>query len=207
MVTPLHVIIKQLDVDVLTGKSFLVRNDIAVRPCKKQIIIGDADIVHCSTEGGETSMPSVRRAQAFLLRNHRKTVVLPGYYLELHTLRDVNSAAVRALEPRMDSRSNMWSKPERARPSPQEILSVDGALRAPNDTGVPILVSCGEHICHARQIASVTATVDPDFRSTCTSLSSNNNSATLYSTGFSIVDTDSCLTKKMSDKSLKKRLQ
>ena len=189
-------VVKQLDVDVLVGNSFLVRNDIAVRSCKKQIIIGDADIVHYGTEGGKTSFLSVRRMKAFPLRSPRKTVVFPGDYLELHTPHDGNSDTMWALEPRMDSRSNMWSKLERAWSSPQEILSVDGALRVLNDTGVP-MVSSGEHICHTRQIASVTATVDPDFRSTCTSLSSNNNSATLYATGVSI-DPDSCLSKEMS---------
>ena len=131
-------------------------------------------------------MPSVRRTKAFLLRNPRKYVVLLGDFLELDTPRDVNSDTVWALEPRMDSRSITWSKPERAWPSPQNIIPGDGALRVPHDTGIPILVSSGEHICHARQIASISAILDPDFRSTCTSFSSNNNRAILYSTGVSI---------------------
>ena len=99
--------VKQLDVDVLVGNSFLVRSDIAVRPYKKQIIIGDADIVYCGTDCGKTSLLSVRRMKAFLLRSPRKTVVFPGDYLELHTPHDVNSDTMWTLEPRMDSRSNI----------------------------------------------------------------------------------------------------
>ena len=80
-------VVKQLDVDILAGNPFLVRSDIAVHPYKKQIIIGDADIVHYGTEGGKTSKSSERRTQAFLLRNHQKTFVLPEhYYTHLATL-------------------------------------------------------------------------------------------------------------------------
>ena len=99
-------VVKQLDVDILAGNPFLVRNDIAVRPCKKQIIIGDADIIHYGIEDGKTSMPPVRGTEDFLLRSTRKIVVLTGDYLELHTPRDINSDTVWALKPRMDSHSN-----------------------------------------------------------------------------------------------------
>ena len=61
-------VVKHLNVDVLAGNFCLFRNDIAVCPYKK-IIIGDAYSVHYGTEGGETSLPSVMRKQAFSLRN------------------------------------------------------------------------------------------------------------------------------------------
>ncbi|KAK2183478.1 hypothetical protein NP493_312g10047 [Ridgeia piscesae] len=105
---------------------------------------------------------SVRRTQAFLLRNPHKTVILPADYQELHTPCDVNTDTPWGLEPRLDSRTDMRSKPERALLPPQEILSVSGALRVVNDTDAPILVSDGEHICHARQISSLSPAKDPD---------------------------------------------
>ena len=39
-------VVKQLDVDVWAGNTFLARNDVAVRLSKKQIIIGGADIIY-----------------------------------------------------------------------------------------------------------------------------------------------------------------
>ena len=46
-------------------------------------------IFYYGTEGDKTSLPSVRHTQAFLLRNPRKTVVLPGDYLELQSFQHV----------------------------------------------------------------------------------------------------------------------
>ena len=121
--------VKKLDVDVLAGNPFLARNDVAVRPTKMQIIVGGADIIYYGTDECKAGVPSVRRTQAFLLRNPRETVIIPGDYLELHTPCDVNTDTLWALEPRLDSRTNIQSKPERAWRPPQEILLVSGALR------------------------------------------------------------------------------
>ncbi|KAK2184802.1 hypothetical protein NP493_252g03017 [Ridgeia piscesae] len=76
-----------------------------------------------------------------------------------------------------------------------KILSVSGALHVANDTDVPILVSSGEHICHARQITSVSGAVDPDVCSRRTRLCSESN--TSYYTEVSI-DPEACLTMMMS---------
>ena len=190
-------VVKQLDVDVLAGDSFLVHNDVAVRPSKKQIIIGGADIIYYGTDECKAGVASVRPTRAFLLRNPRKTVTLPGDYLELHTPCDVNIDTLWALEPRLDSRTNIQSKPERARPPPQEILSVSGALRVANDTDASILINRGEYICHARQITAVSPADDPDVCSARTRLCSKSN--TSYSTEVPI-DPDACLTTMTSDR-------
>ncbi|KAK2162437.1 hypothetical protein NP493_1524g00009 [Ridgeia piscesae] len=121
---------------------FLARNDVAVRSSKEQIIIGDADIIYYGTDECKAGVPSVRRTQIFLLLHPRKTDILSGDYLELHTPCDVNTDTLWALQPQLDSRTNM-----RAWPPPQDILSVNGALLAANDTDAPILVHSGEHIC------------------------------------------------------------
>ena len=39
-------VVKQLDVDVLAGNPFLVLNYIAVRPARRQIVVGGEDVVH-----------------------------------------------------------------------------------------------------------------------------------------------------------------
>ena len=122
--------VEQLDVDILTETIFLARNDVTVRPSKKQITVGGADIIYYATDECNAYVASMRRTQASLLRNSGKTVILPGDYLELHITCDVNTGTLCALEPRLDSR-----RPERAWPPPQEILSINGALRVANDTG------------------------------------------------------------------------
>ncbi|KAK2171138.1 hypothetical protein NP493_1099g00022 [Ridgeia piscesae] len=118
--------VKQLDVDVLAGNPFLARNDVAVRPTKKQIIIGGADIIYYGTDECKAGAASVRRTRPSSCES-RETVTLPGDYLE--TPCDVNTDTLWALEPRLDSRTNIQSKPERAWRPPQEILLVSGALR------------------------------------------------------------------------------
>ena len=69
---------------------------------------------------------------------------------------------------------------------------VNRALRVVSDADAPILVSGGEHICHARQITPVSAAVDPDVCLCRTRLYSESN--TSYS-----IDPDACLTEIMSD--------
>ena len=69
-------------------------------------------------------------------------------------------------------------------------------LHVANDTDVPLLVSGGEHICHARQINPISAAVDPDVCSSRARLCSHNTS---YSTEVPFYP-DACLTKIMSDR-------
>ena len=61
--------VRQLDVDVLAENTILPRNDVTVRPSKKQIIIGGADIIYCGTGECKAGVASMRRTQASLLRN------------------------------------------------------------------------------------------------------------------------------------------
>ena len=39
-------VVRQLDVDILTGNPFLAKIDIAIRPAKREILIGGTDVVH-----------------------------------------------------------------------------------------------------------------------------------------------------------------
>ena len=184
--------VKQLDVRVLAGNYFLACNDVAARPSKKQIIIGGADIIYYGTVECKAGVPSVRRTQVFILRNTRKNVILPGDYLELHT-------HIVTLTPIHCGLSNLdWTVVPTCRVSlPQDILSVSGALRVANYTDAPILVSRGEHICHARQKTSVSPAENPDVCSARTRLCSESN--TSYSTEVTI-DPDAFLITMVSDR-------
>ena len=114
-------VVRQLDVDILAGNPFMVRNDIGVRPAKRQIEIGGTEIISYSSPSRHTRQPNVRRTQSFLLRNPIRTVVLPGEYVQFSTPSDADSDTLWALDPRLDCPSNMPRKPRDVWPPPQQI--------------------------------------------------------------------------------------
>ena len=118
----------------------MVRKDIGVRTAKRQIAIGDTEIINYGSSSRHTRQPNVRRIKSFLLRNPKRTAVLPGDYVQFSTPSDSDSDTWWTLEPRLDSPSNMPRKPQAAWPPPQQILSVDHAVRISNTTDSPILV-------------------------------------------------------------------
>ena len=148
-------VVRQLDVDILAGSPFMVRNDIGVRPAKRQI--ETTEIINYSSHSRHTCQPNVRRTQIFLLRNPNRTVVLPVEYVQFSTPSDDDSDTLWALEPRLDCPSNMPRKPEDAWPPPQQIQSVDNAVRISNTTDSPILLKSGEQLCQVRHILPVEA--------------------------------------------------
>ena len=54
--------------------------------------------------------------------------------------------------PRLDYPSHIPRKPEDAWPQPQQILSVDHAVRISNTTNSLILLKSGEQLCQVRHI-------------------------------------------------------
>ena len=140
-------VVRQLDVDILASNPFMAHNDIGVCPAKRQIEIGGTEIISYSSPSWHTRQPSVQHTQSFLLCNPNCTVVLPGEYVQLSTPSDADSNTLWALEPRLDCPSNMPRKPEDARPPPQQIQSVDHAVRISNMTDSPILLKRGEQLC------------------------------------------------------------
>ena len=69
----------------------MVRRDIDVRPAKRQIEIGGAEIISYSSPSRHTRQPNVWRTQSFLLRSPIHTVVLPGEYVQFSTPSDAYS--------------------------------------------------------------------------------------------------------------------
>ena len=185
-------VVRQLDVDILAGNPFMVRNDIGVRPAKRQIEIGGTEIISYSSPSRHIRQPNVRRTQSFLLRNPNRTVVLPGEYLQFITPSDADSDTLWALEPRLDCPSNTQRKPEDAWPPPQQIQSVDHAVRVPNTTDSPILLKRGEHLCQVRHILPVEASISSSPPNTCSAASSSPDFCKPFSSRV-ILDPDGCL--------------
>ena len=192
-------VVRQLDVDILAGNPFMVRNDIGVRPAKRQIEISGTEIISYSSPSRHTHQPSVRRTQSFLLRNPNRTVVLPGEYVQFSTPSDADSDTLWALEPRLDCPSNMPRKPEDAWPPPQQIQSVDHVVRISNMTDSPILLKSGEQLCQVRHILPVDVSTSTSPLTTSRAASPSPAICKPFSPRV-VVDPDGCLDQDTRDK-------
>ncbi len=104
-------VVKQLDVEVLMGSPFLVANDIATHPTKRQIVIRGSEIVQYGPQFSGT--PTIRCTQSYLLCSPSKqTVVLPGEFIELPAPIKCDPDTTWALEPRIDSPHNKTISPD-----------------------------------------------------------------------------------------------
>ncbi|PFX17939.1 hypothetical protein AWC38_SpisGene17717 [Stylophora pistillata] len=190
-------VVRQLEVDILAGNPFIVRNDIGVRPAKRQIKIGGTEIISYSSPSRHTRQSNVRHAQSYLLRNPNRTVILPGEYVQFSTPPDSDSHTLWALDPRLDSLSSMPRKPEEAWPPPQQIQSVDHAVSVPNMTGSRILLKSGKQLCQPRQILPVESSTSPPH--TCGAVSPSPVTRKPFSPRV-ILDPDGCLDQYTRDK-------
>ena len=192
-------VVRQLDVNILAGNPFMVRNDIGVRPAKRQIEIGGTEIISYSAPPRHTRQPSVWRTQSLLLRNPNRTVVLPGEYVQFSTPPDVDADTFWALEPRLDCPSNMPRKPEDAWPPPQQIQSVDHVVRISNLTDSPILLKSGEQLCQVRHILPVEILTSTSPPTTSRAASPSPAICKPFSPRV-VVDPDGCLDQDTRDK-------
>ena len=125
-------VVKQLDVNVLAGNPFLVVNDIATRPAKRQIVVQGSEVIYY---GPQT--PNRRTCpKAYLIRCPQTCTLLPGEALDLSIPESCESDATWALEPRLDAPSNQKLKLSSAWPAPQAITSVGHTLKLTNSTGL-----------------------------------------------------------------------
>ena len=191
-------VVCQVDVDILAGNPFMTRNDIGVHPAKSQIEIGGTEIISYSSPSRHTRQPNVRRTQSFLLRNPNLTFVLPGEYVQFSTPSDVDCDTLWALEPRLDCPSNMPRKPEDAWPPPQQIQSVDLAVRVPNTTCCPILLKSGKQLCQVWHILPVEASTSASPPTTRTAASPSPATCKPFSPRV-ILDPDGCLDQDIRD--------
>ncbi|EDO46928.1 predicted protein [Nematostella vectensis] len=139
------------DVEVLAGTPFMEKNDIAVRPAKGQIILGDNTIytygAHHSTLTSTTA-----RLVTVLRAPPRNATVWPGEFLEITLPDDTPTDAEYALEPRTDAPSARRVKPSAVWPPPGIVTSIAGRIRIPNLTSEPRSLKRNEHFCQVRQL-------------------------------------------------------
>lgn len=91
-------VVENLDVDVLAGTSFMEANDIAVRPAKREVTLGDGTTyTYGSTAPTEANTAAHR---AFVLRAPTPSqTVWPGEFLEIQLPDDAQADSEYAIEP------------------------------------------------------------------------------------------------------------
>ena len=106
-------IVDEIDVDVLAGVPFMTTKDIAVRPAKHQVMIGDKKICKYEPTRAGDNTSTVSRAQSYLVRAPNSTTTLwPCEFLELTVLDSLDECI--AIEPCCDSWPMMVSWPGQA---------------------------------------------------------------------------------------------
>ena len=137
-------VVENLDSDILAGMPFMEVNDIAIRPAKHEIHIGDTfTYKYGSLPKADTH--SVKRAQVLRAPSTGATI-WPGEFLEV-ALPDglAGVSATFAIEPRSDlPAQHDW-------PEPTLVTSVQGKVRLTNTTDHPLVLKRNEHFCQVRQ--------------------------------------------------------
>ena len=144
-------VVENLDVDVLAGTPFMESNDIAVRPAKRQVILGDVTIHNYGSQQPVSISPTARRA--IVLRSPpTSTTVWPGEFLEVELPGDAPPDSVYALEPRTDAPSVRKLTASQLWPQPTMVSSVAGKIRIPNLTPEPYFLKRNEHFCQVHAV-------------------------------------------------------
>ena len=143
-------LVDSLDVDVLAGIPFMEENDVAVRPSKKLITVGDS---HQFTYSSTTPTYSANHRSS-VLRTTSKATVWPGEYLEIQLNADPDSLV--AIEPHLPERDHQW-------PDPDIYSVVGGCIRILNTTREPQTVAKHAHIGHISAVFHPPINPSPDL--------------------------------------------
>ena len=141
-------VVENLDVDVLAGTPFMEANDVAVRPAKREVILGDGTVYEYGSSIPKGLSTAARRA--FLIRTPTPPkTIWPGEFLEIQLPDDAQPDAEYAVEPRTDTSSVRRVKPSQIWPQPCVVPSVARKIRIPNLSTEPHTLKRNEHLCQA----------------------------------------------------------
>lgn len=141
-------VIEDLDVEVLAGTPFMELNDVAVRPARKEVILGDGPTYSYGSPTQQSKNSTAR--YAFLLRAPETAqTIWPGEFLEVKLPADAPSDCEYAIEPRTDSPSFKKLTSSQMWPHPRIVSSVAQRIRIPNLLSEPLTLRRNEHFCQA----------------------------------------------------------
>ena len=139
-------VVEDLDVEVLAGTPFMEANEIAVRPAKRKVLLGNGSVYTYGSKSPPSPLPPVRRA--FVLRAPAPSkTVWPGEFLEVQLPDDAPPDSEYALEPRTNAPSSHSLKPSQLWPPPSVVSSVARAIRISNLSTEPRTLKRPEHFC------------------------------------------------------------
>ncbi|CAC5394087.1 unnamed protein product [Mytilus coruscus] len=122
------------------------KNDISIRPARRQVLIGNDCIYKYGSSANGTSNCAVRRAHVARAPSDA-TTLWPGDYIDVKIHTDmVSTDDIFFIEPNNnDSHEKLFTWPE-----PSLVSSVAGNLRIPNLTDEPLVLKRNEHFCNVR---------------------------------------------------------
>ena len=144
-------VVEDLDVEVLAGTPFMEANDVAVRPAKREVLLGNGSVYTYGSKSPPSPLPTVRRAFVLRAPTPSKTV-WPGEFLEVQLPDDAPPDSEYALEPRTDTPSSHKLKPSQLLPQPSVVSSVARAIRIPNLSTEPRTLKRHEHFCQVTPV-------------------------------------------------------
>ena len=122
-------------------------NDVAVRPTKREVLLGNGSANTYGSKSSPSPLPTVRRAFVLRAPTPSKTV-WPGEFLEVQLPDDAPPDSEYALEPCTDAPSSHKLKPSQLWPQP----SVARAIRIPNLSTEPCTLKSHQHFCQVTPV-------------------------------------------------------
>ena len=144
-------VVEDLDVEVLAGTPFMAANNVAVRPAKREVLLGNGSVYTYGSKASPSPLPTVRRAFVLRAPTPSKTV-WPGEFLEVQLPDDAPVDTEYALEPRTDAPGLRNLKPSQLWPQACIVSSVVRAIRIPNLSTEPHTLKRHEHFCQVTPV-------------------------------------------------------
>ena len=142
-------VVQDLDVEVLAGTPFMEANEVAVRPTKREVLLGKGSTYTYGSQAPPSPLTTARRAFVLHAPTPSKTV-WPGEFLEVQLPDDAPPDSEYVLKPPTDAPSLRNLKPSQLWPQP----SVVRAIRIPNLSTEPRTLKRHEHFCQVKPLSS-----------------------------------------------------
>ena len=146
-------VVEDLDVEVLARTPFMEANKVAVRPAKREVLLGNGSTYTYGSQAPPSPPTTVCRAFVLRAPTPSKTV-WPGEFLEVQLPDDAPPDSEYGLEPRTDVPSLHNLKPSQLWPEPGIISSVLRAIRIPNLSTEPRTLKRHKHFCQVKPLSS-----------------------------------------------------
>jgi hypothetical protein len=111
-------VVVNLDIEILSGMPFMVRNDIHIRPARLQVFVGDHTVYEYGSNSTTSPHHTIQRAH-ILRAPLQEVTIWPGKFVQIELPEEVSIDSMYALEPWADcARScavkvnELWPQPD-----------------------------------------------------------------------------------------------